>query len=165
MQENNFNNLVDNRPMRVKLLDMTTEEIKEFIRERLAFDKSLLKHFRTIDAYQVKAIEHYRFDMSGYGDGDNDCYFENLEILKKFADCGIWDYVAYLYLDAYKGTMTLYWGWWENSTPKNTKKMYLAFNTTEDTYSGMGTVDIIHDIIMKLYVIPTKQGWTPRRFY
>lgn len=126
--------------MREKLLTMTDDEIRIFIRERLE-------------------PGHIRFDMSGYGDGfkSNTCYFENLEILKRFHDCGIWDFVTYLYLDAYKGTLTLYWRYWLNSTDDE--------DNYEKDFTAEKSVDIILSIIKNLSIIPRNKGWIERRFF
>jgi len=147
------------------IMKASEDEIKDFIRERLSreLNRKLGSHLRNKDVKELLKSEHLRFDMSGYGAGDNDCYFNNFEILKLFSDCGIWDFVSYLYLDAYKGTMTLYWGWWENSVPRNSPTL-LANNTTEDKYQCWTTTEIIYDIILKLSIEPREQEWNTRRF-
>ena len=140
--------------MREKLLTMSEDELRSFVKERLTveFQKKVDDHIRHCDISK----EHLRFDMSGYGIGDNDCYFHNLEIVKLFADCGIWDHVAFLYLDAYKGTMKLYWKWWCGDEDDH---------DTDDQYSGESTTNIIMDIITMMYILPTKKGWKSRRFF
>jgi len=84
--------------MRDFIVSASEKEIKDAIRERLTVElhKRNGNHIRHADLSK----DHLRFDMSGYGSEDNDCYFNNLEILKLFADFGIWDFVSYLYLDA-----------------------------------------------------------------
>ncbi len=39
--------------------------------------------------------------MSGYESHQGECTLQNLNVLNKFADLGIYDYTAYLYLDFY----------------------------------------------------------------
>lgn len=133
--------------MREKLLTMTDDEIRIFIREKLE-------------------PGHIRFDMSGYGNGfkSNTCYFENFEILKRFHDCGIWDFVSYLYLDAYKGTMTLYFQFWENSIPNELRNELSGINF-EENLDSVKSVDIILFILKHLSIIPRKNGWRERRFF
>lgn len=156
--------------MREFILRATDDEIKNSIRERLhmaLIQKIGSSHVRHADLSK----DHLRFEMSGYGLGDNDCYFDNLEILKLFADYGIWDYVSYLYLDAYKGIMTLHWGWWANSIPKDWEiRDHVSYGSvgnysTEDMYSGWTTTDIIFDIIKRVSIEPRAHNWKTRRFF
>ena len=133
--------------------------IKEAIRERLKtelFNKINGGHIRQTDLSK----EHLRFDMSGYGVEEYGSYMRNLDILKLFADFGIWDYVAYVYLDAYKGIMTLYWKWW--NAPNGVEDGNFS---TEDEFSGYTTTEIIYEIIKKLSIEPRKENWKPRRFF
>ena len=151
------------------IMRASEKEIKDAIRERLTSElrKRVGDHVRHGDLSK----DHLRFDMSGYGLGDNDCYFHNLEILKLFSDYGIWDYVSYLYLDAYKGTITLHWGWWDNSVPNDWEidvdRSYCSIGnfSTEDMYCGWTTTDIIYDIINRVSIEPRKFGWNVRRFF
>ena len=145
--------------MREKLLIMSDNEIRDFVRERLQFKtKNIGCHLRHVDIVNFLETEHLRFDMSGYG-VDNSCYFQNMKILKKFRDCGIWDYCRFLYLDAYKGSMTLYFRWWrDNDNHSNT-----GVNINKD-YTCWGTVEIIRDIITRFYIVPAKNNWQSRRF-
>lgn len=137
------------------LLQMPDNDIEDYIRERLISElkKRIGEHVKYADFR-----EHIRFDMSGYGIGDNDCYFNNLDILKLFTDCGIWDYVTYLYLDAYKGDMILYWRWWLNSSYDQTSY------TSGTELQAKTTTEIIVWIIKTLFLEPIGKGWTTRRF-
>jgi hypothetical protein len=72
--------------------------------------------------------------MSGYEDKTGECTVNNLNILNKFADLGIYDYTTYLFLDFYKGCGTLYLQHWEDS------------QNIEIELAGYGTTEIIYKI-------------------
>lgn len=132
------------------------ENIKKNIRERLTLE--LRSRVAGHVVHSDLSKDHLRFDMSGYGrPGYNDCYFDNLEILKLFTDYGIWDFVEFLYLDAYKGNMKLCWKWWINST--NDESYH------ELDLSCLTTTEIIYQIIKTLSVEPRELGWDERRFF
>ncbi len=105
-----------------ELKKMTKPQIQDFIRNRL-----------TING------ERKRFEMSGYEENTGDCTSHNLDILNKFADLGIYDYTAYLFLDFYKGCGYLYMRYWNEYN-----------NDIEiDTYGGMTTSEIIYDVFTR----------------
>lgn len=141
------------------IMRMSDDQLEEYVRDHLKFllhqkYKGLTDHLRHIDGL---SDEHLRLDMSGYGtDEDNSCYFRNLNILKGFRNFGIWDFVSYLYLDAYKGTVTLYWKWWNNPE--------LDVDNYELEFTGDTTTEIITEIIKKLSIEPRRKGWITRRF-
>jgi len=97
------------------------EEVLDFIRKRLAIGEDFKK-------------DHRRFDMSGYEDKTGECTVFNTAILNEFADLGIYDYTAYLFLDFYQGTPTLYLKYWCQSDN-------LEFN-----FGGYTTSEIIYEI-------------------
>ena len=80
-----------------------------------------------------------KFEMSGYDDaigGRNEnrgqrgsCVLHNQNIINQFASWGIYEYVHYLHVDCYKGTVTVYWTWWNDDRPF--KKELDAPTTTE----------------------------------
>ncbi len=112
------------------------EEVLKFIRQRLAFESSILKSLRNIDKEEFNK-EHKRFEMSGYESTIGECTKSNLNILNKFADLGIYDYTSYLFLDFYKGCGTLY---------------FQYFNETENIeldLCGYGTTEIIYRVFEK----------------
>lgn len=115
------------------LKNMSKENVYNFIRERLAFDSSVVDSMRNIDK-DILEKEHKRFNMSGYENQTGDCTIYNLSLLNLFADLGIYDYTDYLFLDFYKGMGTVYMKY---------------FNTEENIeidLSGYGTVYIIYKI-------------------
>lgn len=78
---------------------------------------------------------HLRFEFNQL-EGD---YIKNNKILFMFEYCGIFDYVHYLYIESWKGSIVIRY--------KELKKT----NEVEIIYDGWGTVQIIVDIIDKLY--------------
>jgi len=78
-----------------------------------------------------------KFNMSGYNNDDTPgtCVAHNMHILLKFAHLGIFDAHDFLYLDFYKGTGTLFYG------------ADRDLCSTEDAFGGLGTKDIILEIL------------------
>lgn len=123
---------------------MTAEELKiksktdvlDFIRERLSFAQRIPEQLRHVDEKLFKK-EHRRFDMSGYEDisGENTVF--NLSILNEFANLGIYDYTSYLFLDFYKGSVTLY------------LKYFYEQDNLEYDLSGSTTSEIIYEIFQR----------------
>jgi len=117
------------------------KEVLDYIRCRLAIGME-------------STIEHKRFNMSGYNNGENkrcntleskkgsgvgSCTLSNLEVLNTFADLGIYDYTTYLFLDFFKGTPTLYFQYFDDwANIENHKK----------EFSGWGTIEIIYEIFL-----------------
>jgi hypothetical protein len=118
------------------LSKQSKDEVLEFIRTRLKFDKSIESQLRRVDK-KLFATEHRRFDMSGYETETGECTKHNLNIVNEFADLGIYDHTNYLFLDFYKGILTLYMQYWGD--PEN-----LEFDL-----SGIGTSEIIYFIFEK----------------
>lgn len=114
----------------------TTEEVAEFIRQRLAFNDNISNHLRHVDKEAFKK-EHRRFEISGYESKTGQCTVENLAILNLFADLGIYDYTSYLFLDFYKGQPTLYLKYFHDN------------DNLEFEFSGYGTTEIIYQIFQK----------------
>ena len=108
----------------------TKKEVLDFIRNRLKFNE--VKSLRYVEQEDFNK-EHQRFEMSGYEDKTGECTVNNLNILNKFADLGIYDYTTYLFLDFYKGCGTLYLQHWGDSQ-----------NIIE--LAGYGTTEIIYKI-------------------
>jgi hypothetical protein len=125
--------------MREKLLQMNDKELDLFILNRLLSDNL------TEDEIREGRLNHRRFDMSGYGE-DNSCQIHNTAILNLFRDCGIYDHVTFLYLDAYKGTITIYYQWWNEN------------KFEEEEYGGLGTREIITDILKRFYINSTQRS-------
>lgn len=119
--------------------NMSPSELETFVRKRLQYDQHQRSEFRPDENPNPK-IQHRRFDMSGYGDDNNSCYIHNFNILNLFRDCGIYDSVSYLYLDAYKGTVTVYYKWFNGN------------DNHEKDYAGSGTVEIIISLLQALSI-------------
>lgn len=119
--------------------NMSSVELELFIRKRLQYDQHQRSEFRP-DENQSSKNQHRRFDMSGYGDDNNSCYIHNFNILNLFRDCGVYDSVSYLYLDAYKGTVTVYYKWFNGDE-----------NHQKD-FAGCGTVEIISILLQALSI-------------
>ena len=125
--------------MREEIKKMNDVILKDFIRNRLKLSSHEIGSFKlpvVENVLHTDPIIHKRFDMSGLGK-NNSCQVYNTNILNLFADCGIYDYVNYLYLDAYKGTITLYYKFWGEK------------ESGEDELGGYGTVDILKYILEK----------------
>lgn len=118
------------------LRKQSKDDVFNFIRKRLAFDGKLLEQLRHIEKDDMSK-EHRRFDMSGYEDKKGECTLFNLSIVNEFADLGIYDYTAYLFLDFYKGSPTLY------------LKYFSGQENLEFELGGYGTVEIIYEIFEK----------------
>ena len=118
---------------REELKSMSKEQVFAFIRNRLAFDSSIVSSIRHVDEEAFKR-EHKRFVMSGYESQTGECTCHNLDVLNIFADLGIYDYTEYLFLDFYKGCGTLY------------LKYFGERENLEFQLSGLGTVEIIYTI-------------------
>lgn len=121
---------------------MNDAELELFIRNRLKYDNHQLAELR-LENMDERSAQHRRFDMSGSGQ-DNSCYIHNFNILNLFRDCGIYDKVRYLYLDAYKGHMTLYYRWFNEEEGR------------EIEFGGWRTVGIITEIL-KTFSIDCKK--------
>lgn len=118
------------------LKKQSKEDVYNFIRTRLAFDKNLLDQLRHVDKNEMLK-EHRRFEMSGYEDKKGECTLFNLAIVNEFADLGIYDYTEYLFLDFHKGHGTLY------------LKYFNSNEKLEIELGGYGTVEIIYEIFEK----------------
>lgn len=70
-----------------EIKNMSDQELDNYIREVLWFDKSVLDSIRYFEGDEKTFLDkqHYRFDMSGYD------YLQNQEILKKFSHLGIFE--------------------------------------------------------------------------
>lgn len=114
------------------------KEIKKIIEERLKFNKkesNLFSMFRNTEiGWDSMMKEHHRFNMSGYGYTPTS---DTQEILSKFEDLGIYDYTHYLFLDFYKGSVTLYMKYWNSEEDLNIE------------LHGYGTKDIIYEILIR----------------
>lgn len=128
--------------MREKLLKMTDDEIRTFIRERLKFEKLISNSIRGLD-YKAMKKEHYRFDFDGG-------FIENMDIMKKFKDCGIYDYVIFFALSSAEGNIDIVYCWRRGTNANEILR--------NDEYGGWGTVEIILEVIKKLYIEPKKEG-------
>jgi len=120
-----------------QLKTKSKEEIFEFIKKRLSLSRlikhSLYKNFR----FESVDREHLRFEMSGDESETGQCTVDNLEILNRFADLGIYDFTHYLFLDFYKGTPTIYLSYfWEEAN-------------LEYSLDGYGTTEIIYEVFQK----------------
>ena len=91
--------------------DMPIEQVRDLVRDRLQFDNHEIGQLRIM---QEGYLPHKRFDMSGYGDGCGSCVVHNMNILNLFRDLGIYNHVNYLFVDAYKGVITLHYQLWNN---------------------------------------------------
>ena len=85
-----------------------------------------------------------KFEMSGYESKTGKCTVDNIEIVNKFADLGIYNYTEYLFLDFYKGTPKLYLKYFNESE-----------NLEFDEWGGYGTSEIIYEIF-KLTILSNK---------
>lgn len=126
------------------LLKMTAAELDAFIRSRLAFTPHELQQIHYTPASGLK-FPHKRFDMSGSGDMVGSCFRHNSDILHLFADCGIYNQITFFYLDAYKGTMTLYYQGWDDT------------ETHVEDFPSLGTVEIIKRILHYLVIANPSQ--------
>lgn len=115
-----------------ELQAMTKEQVFDFIREKLSFDKNIVNQLRVVDK-AVFQKEHRRFEMSGYEDTVGECTKFNLAILNEFADVGIYDYTSYLFLDFYKGNGTLYFQYFGES--ENQEIELSGYTTTQIIYA------------------------------
>jgi len=94
--------------------------------------------------------EKLRFDMSGYyNNKKGDIVVMNDNILKIFADEGIYDYTTFLYLDFYKGLPQLYLQYWNEKIVR--KYEFCGYTTTE--------------IIFEILVLTIYSGKSERRRY
>ena len=125
-----------------KIEGMNKQELESFVRERLKFDRHELEGLN-IDGDKEP---HRRFDMSGYGENGS-CHIYNTKILNLFADCGIYDRMKFLYLDAYKGGMTLHYATWDED----------EFRCDKEEYAGLGTVEIIIEILNLTFICTSKK--------
>lgn len=125
------------------LKNQSEEDVFNFIRKRLAFDKNIIGQLRHIDKREMKK-EHRRFDMSGYEDNKGESTLFNNSILNEFADLGIYDYTSYLFLDFYKGHGTLY------------MKYFYGNENLEFELGGYGTNEIIYFIFEKTIFLDKK---------
>lgn len=124
------------------LRNLSEEDILNFIRESLSFDKSLESQLRHIDKSEFKK-EHYRFEMSGDNDDTGENVIHNQFVLNKFAYLGIYNYVSYLHLHFYEGHPTLY------------IKYYLEDKNLDFDLAGYTTSEIIYKIF-KLTILSDK---------
>lgn len=69
----------------IEIKNMSDEQLDNYIRQVLSFDKSVLNSIRYFEGDKQSFLEnqHYRFNMSGYE------FLDNQEILKKFSHLGI----------------------------------------------------------------------------
>ena len=80
-----------------------------------------------------------RFEMSGYNIIDTNVEIHNRSILDKFAFLGIYDYTNFLYLDFFKGTVTLFYRYFRYSFEED-----VIVNAIDLT--GYSTTEIIYKI-------------------
>lgn len=118
------------------LKKMKEEQIKSFIRQKLSF-KDMEDDIRYLDKELLKK-EHKRFDMSGCQESPWKCVVKNQNILLEFAYLGIYDAMDYLFLNTWKGSVTLFY----KDSIHNAKH-------EEVSLSGLGTVDIIYEIFKR----------------
>lgn len=88
--------------MREKIKTMSDIELDQFILARLGFDGTYDENGRK---------NHLRFDMSGMCKRFS-WLKESREIMDLFIDCGIYDRVNFIHVDAYKGGMHVFYKWW-----------------------------------------------------
>jgi hypothetical protein len=120
----------------IEISKMNEKQLDKFILDRLSFGSSIDGSLRHIDRDDSKKQEHYRFEMSGFDmNGVGSCTKENLFILNLFANCGIYDYTKFMFLDFYKGVVTLYFQYWRTD------------DVIELDLSGYGTRQIIKEVI------------------
>lgn len=134
------------------LRDTKPEVIKSLIREMLAFDREVYDDLRDyeynlfekdeVKLRNSKYKEHKRFEMSGYGETAATCSIHNNNILRLFVDWGLYSQIEFIYVDAYKGNITLHYKEWGSDD----------YKCVEDEYGGWGTVDILYDIIQRVVV-------------
>ena len=117
-----------------ELKSKSKDEVLNFIRQRLSFNKNVTSSMRYLESDQVEK-QHKRFEMSGYESKTGECTVWNTSVLNEFADLGIYDYTSYLFLDFYKGMPTLYLKYFQ-------KNEDLEF----DEWGGFGTTEIIYEI-------------------
>lgn len=91
--------------MREKIKTMSDIELDQFILARLGFDGTYDENGRP---------NHLRFDMSGMCERFN-WLKESREIMDLFIDCGIYDRVVFIHVNAYKGRMHVFYKWWEDN--------------------------------------------------
>jgi len=97
-----------------ELKSKTVEEVYSFIRQRLGTR---------------------RFEMSGYDSGKNEtCTVFNISLLNEFADLGIYNYTAYLFVDFYKGSGTIYLKYFQDLEDKNYEVDVAGWKTVEIMY-------------------------------
>lgn len=101
-----------------ELYPKSQEEIQDFIRTRR------------------KELNLTSFEMSGYESKPGECTLHNMAILNAFADLGIYDYTAFLFLDFYKGQPMLYLQYWNEDKAQ-------SFD-----FSGASTSKIIYNIFL-----------------
>lgn len=128
--------------MREKLLKMTDEEIKSFIRERLKFEDLISNSIKHMD-YETKENEHYRFNFDGG-------FIDNMDVVKKFKDCGIYDYVTFFALSSAEGNINIVYCWRRG---EDAGEIFV-----KDELDGLGTIEIILEVIKKLYIEPKIEG-------
>lgn len=116
----------------IDIRKMDSEELSDFIYSRLQFNPHQLQ-----EMHNANVEPHRRFDMSGYG-RDGSCVLHNQAILNLFADCGIYDHVDYLFVDAYKGGITVYYALFSTGAP------------LQENMMGLGTTGIIRWILDNL---------------
>lgn len=135
--------------MENKLKQMTDEELNGFVRQRLLFESDVLHSMRQFDIH-----DHYRFDMSGGVDEDlGECNVYNNRLLMKFVDCGIYDYVNYLYVYSYKGQIDIHYGDWADEEIIGKDDDYWCKRKGYvKNYGGYGTTEIIVDILKRLVI-------------
>lgn len=125
-----------------ELKNKSKKDVLNFIRKRLAFDKSISGQLRHIEPKDFEK-EHRRFEMSGYEDIEGENTVFNQSILNEFANLGIYNYTSYLFLDFFKGTPTLY-------------LQYFGENTNlVIELGGYGTTEIIYEVF-KLTIFSDK---------
>jgi len=117
------------------LRTLSKNEVKKFIRERLAFNE-IADQVRYVDRDVFKK-EHRRFNMTGYDDIQGETSMFNKAIIDEFVDLGIYDYTEELYLNFNKGHGTLHLKYFDDN--KN----------QEIELGGDGTTEIIYRIFEK----------------
>ncbi len=118
---------------------LSKKQCLDFIRNKLAFkENTTITEMPTASVFGgnempiYETSTHRTFDMSGY-DGDvGSCTLHNLAILNEFAYLGIYDYTAYLFLDFYKGTPTVYLSYFH--VRENVEEEFIGFTTSEIIY-------------------------------
>jgi hypothetical protein len=136
--------------MREKIKTMSDAELEQFILARLGFDGTYDEDGRS---------NHLRFDMSGMSERFI-WLKESRQMMDLFIDCGIYDRVVFIHVDAYKGGIHMFYKWWEDDD---------YFHTDGEStvqvmdLTNMGTREILKTIIQFFCI--DNQDKKQRRLY